>query len=166
MREETRSDIALLPGVGYGIALQPGPITAAELRNLVPHESNVVTLTLSGAEVRAILEQAVENTFTSNTSEKVGGMIQISGIGFTYDADKRRGQRVRSIRRTDGGWSDSTSYRISTNSLIGEGGHNYVTFPQGRDKAEHGSQYEMIKRWIQAHSPVSAPEPGRIEKQQ
>ncbi len=39
LREETKCDVALLPGVGYGVAIPRGPITAAMLRNLVPHES-------------------------------------------------------------------------------------------------------------------------------
>jgi 2',3'-cyclic-nucleotide 2'-phosphodiesterase (5'-nucleotidase family) len=166
IRQETDSDIALLPGVGYGIALQPGPISAAALRNLVPHESRVVTLTLSGAQVRTILEQSLENVFTSKTTDKVGGMIQVSGIRFAFDAGKPRGQRLRSIRRSDGDWDEAASYRVATNSLLAQGGHNYRTFEQATNKTEHGSQYDMIKRWIQAHSPVTAPEPGRIERQQ
>ena len=59
LREATGSDIALLPGVGYGVALAPGTITAEALRKLVPHASQVVTLTLTGAQVREILEQAI-----------------------------------------------------------------------------------------------------------
>lgn len=165
IRQETNSDIALLPGVGYGIALQPGPISAAGLRNLVPHESKVVTLNVSGAQVREILEQSLENVFTSKTTDKVGGMVQVSGIRFAFDAGKPPGQRVRSIRRSDGDWDEAASYRVATNSLLAQGGHNYRTLEQVTNKTEHGLQYHMIRRWMQARSPVTAPEPGRIERQ-
>ena len=36
--EQTGADVALLPGVGYGVAIPPGAITAAQLRQMVPHE--------------------------------------------------------------------------------------------------------------------------------
>ncbi|WP_164100608.1 5'-nucleotidase C-terminal domain-containing protein [Candidatus Laterigemmans baculatus] len=57
------------------IAIPPGPITAAQLRQLIPHDGKVVTMRLSGAQVREVLEQAVENVFTDNVDKKVGGMI-------------------------------------------------------------------------------------------
>jgi len=53
---ETKADIALLPGVGYGVAIPPGPVTAAQLRQMVPHEGNVVTMRLTGAQVVDVLE--------------------------------------------------------------------------------------------------------------
>ena len=66
LREETKADVALLPGVGYGVAIPPGPITAAQLRQLVPHEGKVVTMRLSGIQIIEVLEQAVENVFTDD----------------------------------------------------------------------------------------------------
>ena len=85
LREETRADVALLPGVGYGVAIPPGPITAAQLRQLIPHDGRVFTMQLAGAQIRDILEQSVENTFSDDPATKVGGMIQVSGIRFRFD---------------------------------------------------------------------------------
>lgn len=61
LRAETKADIALLPGVGYGVAIPPGPVTAAQFRQMVPHEGKVVTMRLTGKQVVEVLEQAVEN---------------------------------------------------------------------------------------------------------
>jgi 2',3'-cyclic-nucleotide 2'-phosphodiesterase (5'-nucleotidase family) len=83
LRDETGSDIALLPGVGYGVAIPKGPVTASDLRNLVPHPTKVVTLTITGRQLRAILEQSVENTYTEDPLQKVGGIIQVSGVRFS-----------------------------------------------------------------------------------
>ena len=44
------------------------------LRNLLPHEGKVVTLQLSGAQLRDVLGQAVENSYTDDPARKVGGM--------------------------------------------------------------------------------------------
>jgi 2',3'-cyclic-nucleotide 2'-phosphodiesterase (5'-nucleotidase family) len=46
-------------------------------------------------------------------------------------------------------------YRVATNSMLAEGGHNYRAFLVGRGKKEHGGQYEMIKAAIQKRGSVS-----------
>ena len=51
---------------------------------------------------------------------------------------------------------------VATNSMLAAGGHNYQTFREGKDVRERGIQYEMIRDWITAHSPVSAPDDARI----
>lgn len=49
--------------------------------------------------------------------------------------------------------------------MLAAGGHNYKTLTGGRKRAEHGPQYETIRAWFKKHSPVSAPEPGRIAEE-
>ena len=164
LRAETKAEVGLLPGVGYGVAIPPGPITAAQLRQMLPHEGKVVTLRLTGTQIREILEQSLENTYTDNPAKKVGGMIQVSGIRFRYDASRPRGSRVLQIERTEGRWNVKRTYKVVTNSMLAHGGHNYRTFLKGQDRTEGGSQYETIRRWIAGHSPVSTPPPGRIRK--
>jgi 5'-nucleotidase/UDP-sugar diphosphatase len=164
LRAEAKADIALLPGIGYGVAIPPGPITAAQLRQMVPHEDKVVTMRLSGAQVAEVLEQAVENVFSDDPQVKVGGMVQVSGIRFRYDPKLAKGQRVWHVERTGGRWDTTAEYLVVTNSMLAAGGHNYLTFTKGKDRAELGSQYETIRRWFTGHSPVVTPPTGRIAK--
>lgn len=164
LREQTKADIALLPGVGYGVAIPPGPITAAQLRQLVPHEGKAVTMRLSGTQIIEVLEQAVENTFTDDPAVKVGGMIQVSGIRFKYDPKTARGHRVWHVERTEGRWRPVDDYTVVTNSMMSVGGHNYRTLTRGEKRVEHGSQYQTIRDWITKNSPVSTPRPGRTIK--
>jgi len=161
-RESLKVDIAFLPGVGYGVAIPPGPITAAQLRQLVPHEGKLVTMRLSGAQILDVLEQAVTNVFTDDPKLKVGGMIQISGILFQYDPERAPGKRVLKIEPTEGKWELDHLYRVATNLMLANGGHNQRTFLQGQDLQEHGSQYEAIKLWMTHNSPIRTPQRGRI----
>lgn len=165
LRDATGSDVALLPGVGYGVAIPAGPITAEQLRNFVPHDAKVVTMTLSGRQIRQIVERSIENVHTENTREKVGGMIQVSGLRFRYDPRRPAGQRVVSIEHAGRPLAPARQYRVATNSLLAEGGHRYVTFLDGRDRRERGKQFEVIREYLHARSPVLAPAPGgRIVK--
>jgi 2',3'-cyclic-nucleotide 2'-phosphodiesterase (5'-nucleotidase family) len=164
LREETKADVAFLPGVGYGVAIPPGTITASHLRQLIPHEAKVVTMRLPGSRIVEILEQAVENSHTDDPAIKVGGMVQLSGIVFRYDPTLARDHRILSVERTEGKWNPASDYLVATNSLLAGGGHNYRSFLLGEQKAEHEKQYNMIRRWIKDHSPVSTPPTGRIQK--
>lgn len=164
LREQTKADVALLPGVGYGVAIPPGSITAAQLRQMVPHEGKVVTMRLSSTQIIDVLEQAVENTFTDDPAVKVGGMIQVSGIRFRYDPMMAKGHRVWSIERTEGQWRPMGEYTVATNTMMAGGGHNYRTLTKGEKRAEHDSQYETIRRWIAKQDAVAAPLAGRIAK--
>lgn len=160
----TKADIALLPGVGYGVAIPPGPVTAAQLRQMVPHEGKVVTMRLSGSQVVEVLDQAVENTFTDDPAAKVGGMIQVGGVRFRYDPSSAKGHRVWHVERVAGRWEPAAEYTVVTNSMLAGGGHNYRTLTKGEKRTEHGSQYEMVRRWVGKNSPVATPTPGRISK--
>ena len=148
LREATGSDLALLPGVGYGIALPAGPVTAEHLRNLLPHEGKVVTMKLTGAQIREILEQALTNTFSNDPKSKVGGMIQTAGVRFAYNADANVGSRLGKVSIGNVSLDPASRYSVATNSMLAHGGHNYRTFFQGTHVIEHESQYETIKAAI------------------
>ena len=164
LREQTKADVALLPGVGYGVAIPAGPITAAMLRQMVPHEGKVVTMRLSGAQIIDVLEQAVENTFTDDQAVKVGGMIQVAGIRFRYDPKQTKGNRVWHVERTEGRWNPTDEYTVATNTMMAGGGHNYQTLTKGEKRVEHTTQYEMTLDWFLKKSPVTTPRLGRINK--
>ncbi len=162
LRERTSADVALLPGVGYGVAIPAGPISAAQLRQMVPHEGKVVTMRLSGAQIIQVLEQAVENVFTDDPAVKVGGMIQVAGIRFQYDPKLAKGSRVWHVERTEGRWSPKDEYSVVTNAMMAGGGHNYQTLTKGETRVEHATQHEMVRDWVTKNSPVTTPKPGRI----
>ena len=162
LRTETGSDVALLPGVGYGVAIPAGPITADALRNLIPHEGKVVTMKLSGEQIRQVLEQAVENTYSDDPSRKVGGMIQVSGLVFEYDPGQARGSRVHRVTVGAEPLSPARRYSVATNSMLAGGGHNYRTFREGDERREHASQYEIVRAWLSARDGVTAPADVRI----
>ncbi len=154
LRAKTGSEIALLPGVGYGVAIPAGPITAEMLRNLVPHDGKVVTMTLTGAQIREILQQAVENSYSNDPQRKVGGMIQVSGLRFTHDEK----------RVLEDSLDPSRTYRVATNSMLAQGGHRYRTFRDGGDRAEQGGQFQTIADWIKTEKRVNAPTDERISR--
>ena len=164
LREETRSDIALLPGLGYGVAIPRGPITAAQLHNLIPHDTAVVVLQLSGSAIHAILEQTLQNILSEDPSERVGGIIQVSGLNVRYDPHGSVQRRVREVSVNNESLKPDRLYRVATISSLANGGYNYRTFGEGRAREEYGDQYLIIRDWISRHGPVKTPPLGHIQK--
>lgn len=164
IREQTHVDVVILPGVGYGTAIPPGPIQAGDLRNLIPHESKIVTMTLTGAQIREILEQSLENTYTDDPRKKVGGLVQVSGLHFKYKAENPYPRRITEARVHGKKLERKRNYQVATNSLLAGGGHNYKTFLEGKNIEEGEAQYEVVKVAIQQREKLRTPKPGRIEK--
>ena len=164
IREQTQVDVVILPGVGYGTAIPPGPIQAGDLRNLIPHESKTVTMTLTGAQILEILEQSLENTYTDSTRKKVGGLVQVSGLRFKYQPENFYPHRITEATVNGKKLERKQSYQVATNTLLAGGGHNYKTFLEGNNIEEGEPQYEVVKLAIQQRETLRAPKPGRIEK--
>ena len=164
IRKSTKADVTLLPGVGYGVGIPPGSISTKALINLIPHESHIFIMEMNGAQLLEILEQSLENIYTGDPAKKVGGMIQVSGLTFTYDPQSQIGARVRSVSVNSQPLDPRAHYQVATNSLLAEGGHNYGTFRTISSQADLGSQFEMIKGWMREHPGITTPSAGRIKQ--
>lgn len=164
IRDKTKADVVILPGLGYGTAIPQGMISAAHLRNLIPHDSEIVTLQLTGLQIRDILEQSLENTYAEDPAKNVGGVVQVSGLRFKYKAERKHPQRIVDVRINNAKLDPQRTYKVATNSLLAEGGHNYTTFLQGKNKQHGATEYEMVRQGMQRSGKVHTPKPDRIEK--
>lgn len=162
LREAAQADAALLPGVGYGIAIPKGSITVEALRNLIPHESKAVVLNLTGQQIGALLEQSLENTYTDDMDKKVGGIIQTSGLKVQFNPKGKSMARIASIQIAGRPLESDRKYRVVTNSMLAEGGHRYQTFLEGKDRQDLDEQFELVKSWIKKRKTIRAPETGRM----
>lgn len=130
-------------------------MTANDLRNLLPHRSKLVVITLTGAQLREIVEQSIENALTRDPAKKVGGLIQVSGLNFTYDSSADFGKRVQEMKSGDHPVREDADYKVATNSMLAGGGHNYTTFQSGKNKTEVGDFYELIRREMKLKARLS-----------
>ena len=60
MIDKFNADAAFLPGVGYGISLK-GKIISEDIYKLLPHPAKIVTLDMTGEQIRRTLEQTATN---------------------------------------------------------------------------------------------------------
>jgi 2',3'-cyclic-nucleotide 2'-phosphodiesterase (5'-nucleotidase family) len=129
MRESTGAEIALQNVGGLRAELPEGPITAGMVFEVIPFENRIVTLTLSGAEVRRALEEGLAH-------ERV---VQVSGIRYRFDLGAPVGSRVTALADSAGRPLDpERRFLVATNDFMAQGGDGHGTLSAGRDRRDTG----------------------------
>ncbi|MFD2516141.1 bifunctional metallophosphatase/5'-nucleotidase [Pontibacter locisalis] len=130
--EGFKGDVAIMPGVGYGISIKTGPVTSEDVYKLLPHPSRIVTLTMTGQQLKQTLEQAAKNLKPANKLEAVGGLIQIAGIRYEMDLTKPIGERISNIQLNNQPINDTQNYKIVTHNGLLTGLHNFDEIGKGQ----------------------------------
>jgi 5'-nucleotidase / UDP-sugar diphosphatase len=131
--EGYKGEVAIMPGVGYGISFKSGPVTSEEVYKLLPHPSKIVTLQMTGKQLRQTLEQAAKNLKPDNKLDAVGGLIQTTGIAYQMDLSKPIGQRISDMQIGNSAVSDAKSYKVVTHNGLLTGLHNFDEVGKGRN---------------------------------
>jgi 2',3'-cyclic-nucleotide 2'-phosphodiesterase/3'-nucleotidase len=122
MREEAGTQIAFTNAGGIREDINTGDITVGEIFTVMPFDNTIVTGEMTGAQIKAMLEQSV-------TLFK--GAMQISGLKFTYDSSMPEGQRVLSMTLADGTPIEADkTYTAATNDFLAPGQDGYVTLKE------------------------------------
>lgn len=163
LRKETGAEVALLPGVGYGVALAPGPVTAEALRRLLPHEAKAATLTLTGGQLHAVLEQSATNLAPGDPLEIVGGLIQTDGVAWTADLRRPVGERVSEVSVGGRPLEPDRRYSVVANAGMLKGLHRYDVVAGGRGvKRLDRGIYELVDAAFRRAGPIEPPATGDV----
>lgn len=160
------AEIAIQNGGGIRAGLAAGPITWGDLLSVLPFSNTLATMALSGADLRAALENGL-----SAAESGAGRFPQVAGLRLAWDPAAPAGRRIVSLSLVRPGGvvepiADERLYRVVTNNFLRQGGDGYVTF---RDRAvepyDAGPNIEdVMEAWLAANRPL-APEPdGRITR--
>jgi 5'-nucleotidase/UDP-sugar diphosphatase len=135
LRRETNADVAFLPGLGFGVTIQPGPITREMVFGLFPHPTTVVHERLTGRQIVGVLEQSATNLRPVNEFDRVGGLIQTSGLRWRIDLTKPVGHRISDVYVGDHPISrdENARYCGVTNGGLLQGTHRQTIFAHGTD---------------------------------
>lgn len=162
MRERGHAQIALMPGVGYGVSMGPGPITRDRLYTLLPHPTKFVTLTMAGSQILRVLEQSATNLNPGDDLERVGGLIQASGMAWTIDLNRPNGRRVSNVTVGGKPLVARQAYTVATNEGMLGGLHRY-DFKGGTDVRIHDqSVTDMVEDALRRRKVIRSPQAGSI----
>lgn len=163
LRKLTGAQVSFLPGVGYGVTLQPGPITREQVHALLPHPSKIVTMVLTGKQVLEVLEQTGTNQRPEDPLDGIGGLLQTSGLRWTIDLNQPAGRRVSNVFIGEESVAIGRDYHVVTTDGMRQGLHNYTTFARGSDVQEHlQTVTEAFEADLQRRGSIGLPRLGNV----
>lgn len=120
--------IAIMNGGGIRADLEGenGTVTWGHLYTVEPFGNTLVTVEMTGAQLRLLLEQGVDS-YIKQIKNLPGahGPMQVAGISFTWDFAKPMGERVDPalLKLADGTTVDSAAtYKVIVNNFMAGGG--------------------------------------------
>jgi 2',3'-cyclic-nucleotide 2'-phosphodiesterase (5'-nucleotidase family) len=135
----------------------PYPITRGQVLTVLPFGNISVTLTVNGAELKAMLENGVSAMPTVN-----GKFPQVSGLCFTYNIVQPAGSRVTGAVLADSAGNctatpvdltSAASYKIVENDFMASGGDGYPVFTS-RITTQNIMDQDLAD-YVASHSPLS-----------
>jgi 2',3'-cyclic-nucleotide 2'-phosphodiesterase (5'-nucleotidase family) len=148
-------DIAVTNAGGLRADIDAGPITLQEVYAVLPFNNTLVTMDLTGAQVRSVLEEGANSQY---------GTVQVSGLRWSYDAEAPFGSRVTSVTLADGTPLDpDATFRVATNNFMATGGDQLTTLTKGANTVDTGiNLVETVVRYLEVNSPVDPQMEGRL----
>lgn len=162
MRAYTKADVAITNGGGIRTerVYEAGPISKKDILGILPFGNTVISLKLTGDQLKAALENGV-----SQVEKGAGRFPQVSGLSFTYDPSRPAGQRVLEVKVGTEALDPAKTYVVATNDYMGNGGDGYSVFKGApRVIAENGAPLmaQVVMDYIQAQGNVAPQVEGRI----
>ncbi len=135
-----------------------GAVSYAEIFASQPFRNQLVTLTLTGAQIKAMLEQQ----WRDPTRPRV---LPVSkGFVYSWDPAKPDGERVAagSMKLNGVPIDPAESYRVTVNNYLALGGDGFTVLKQGSKPQTGAFDDEALFAYFQNNSPIAPPPSDRI----
>ena len=146
--------ISFMNAGGIRADINVGPITYGEAFSVQPFANVLVTMDMAGAQIDALLEQQ----FTGGN-----GILQIPA-SLTYDRHPATAapDRVRNIRINGVAIVAGTTYRVTVNNFLADGGDGYSVFTGGTNRYVGEIDLDAFSRYVESLGTVNPGPQNRI----
>jgi 5'-nucleotidase len=137
---------------------ESGAVTYADLFASQPFRNQLVTLTLTGKQIKDMLEQQWRDP-------KRPRILQVSkGFAYAWDGSKPDGERIIAERMSLNGQTidPAASYRVTVNNFLSVGGDGFTVLTQGTAPQTGVYDIDALDAYFRANSPVGPTAVDRI----
>lgn len=152
--QSARAQMSFMNRGGVRAALLPredGQLTFGDIYAVQPFGNELVTGSLTGAEIREFVEQSLDDDGGINP------VIPSAGLSFTFDARRPAGNRIVDLRFQGQPLDPAASYRVTVSNFLAGGGDGYTVLKQLRDTTPGGVDLDALEAWIGSSSPQDVP---------
>jgi 5'-nucleotidase len=146
-------------GIRADVAKKPdGVVSFADIFASQPFRNQLVTLTLTGTQIKNMLEQQW-------VDPKLPRILQVSqGFNYTWDGTKSYGDHVISDRMSLNGQriDPAVSYRVTVNNYLSVGGDGFIVLKGGVAPQFGVYDSDALYGYFRSSSPIGPAAAGRI----
>jgi len=158
LRWYSRSDVAFQNEGAMRADIPEGLLTFRNFYLVSPFEDDIVTMDLTGRQIKDILEYSVSGA---------PGMMQFSGLKVIYNLERPKNKKVVEVTVVDKTKESildlRKTYKVGTNDFLGEGGDGFVWFREGKNVKDTGVPFRKLEiEFVKKFSPISTKLDGRI----
>ena len=177
-RESASAQIAFMNRGGIRTALpfkeagvEPGTVTYGALFTIQPFSNDLVTMTLTGEQIKNLLEQQFKGCSIDfpkgKTANRFDNQILQVSSGFTYAWNPAGApcEKVDSASvKLNGATIDpKKNYRVTANGFLADGGDQMYEFTRGTERVTGEGDLEAIVEYFAKHPVVEPPSVNRIQ---
>jgi 5'-nucleotidase len=145
-----RTDLIYAQSVGEG----DGNVTYGEAFAVQPFSNSLVTLSLTGAQLKAVLEQQAA------PNNKV---LQISAsLTYSWSTSAAAGSKVSNMKINGVAVDPAATYRVTVNNFLAAGGDGFTAFTAGTNQLTGEIDLDAFVAYLGAHKPVAPGPQTRI----
>jgi len=144
--------------VGSAAGEGDGNVTYGESFAVQPFGNNLMTITMNGAQIKAVLEQQFNNPAAGQNR-----ILQVSS-GFTYawSVSAPIGSKVSNMMLNGAAINDADTFRVTVNNFLADGGDNFSVFRDGTNRLGGAVDTDALEMYFNAFSPVAPGPQNRI----
>ncbi|GAA1265870.1 bifunctional metallophosphatase/5'-nucleotidase [Saccharothrix xinjiangensis] len=136
-----------------------GVVTYGEAFTVQPFGNILQTVTLSGVQLKAALEQQWQ---VVNGAQRQIVLQPSRGLTYSWSASAPIGSKVSNLALDGTPIDPAASYRVTINSFLQGGGDGFSTFTGGTDITGGGIDLDAFTAYLTANPNVAPPALGRI----
>lgn len=155
------AQIAFMNPFGIRAPLVPaadGTLTFGDIYLCQPFGNNVVTESMTGAQIKAVLEEGLDDTGPKQTLAPSAGFV------FRYDPARPSGDRIVTITLDGKPLDMAKTYRVTVNGFLGLGGDGFSGFVGKPDTVTGPTDIDALESWIKAVPVRAVPQEVRASK--
>lgn len=147
-----KTDVAFYNAAGVRAPLKAGPVTYGQLYSVLPFENTIVSVDLTGVQLKEVLEDASGRA----------GRLQIGGGRWVYQFSNPGGQRVLEATIAGAPLDPKRIYHVATIDYLLLGGDGHTWFGKGTNIVYGDIEVDAVAAYMTAHSPLDPKVEGRI----
>jgi 5'-nucleotidase len=148
-----RASLPMAPKYGE----QPGQITYAESFDIAPFGNLLNTVTMTGAQIKAVIEQ--QYRVSKDGVASTLSLCVSDGFTYTWDASAPQGSKVvaGSMKLNGVPLDPAGTYRVGTLSFLAQGGDGFSAFKDATNLTGGPEDLANLVAYFESHPGLTAP---------